>query len=78
MVASLIQLKCTKYFHDDLTLVFEDAQCFSSYLRTILRDMKNYNLGQKFVERYIKSYIFDIYCQILYEIVSPPGPPIQC
>ena len=27
LVASLIQFKCTKYFRDDLTLVFEDAQC---------------------------------------------------
>ena len=30
LVASLIQFKCTKYFRDDLTLVFEDAQCFNS------------------------------------------------
>ena len=30
MVASLIQFKCTKYFRDDLTPVFEDAQCFNS------------------------------------------------
>ena len=37
-----------------------------------------YNLGQKFVERYTKSYIFEIYCRILYEIVSPPAPPIYC
>ena len=29
MVVSLIQFKCTKYFRDDLTLVFEDAQCFN-------------------------------------------------
>ena len=30
LVASLIQFKCTKYFRDNLTLVFEDAQCFNS------------------------------------------------
>ena len=30
LVASLIQFKCAKYFRDDLTLVFEDAQCFNS------------------------------------------------
>ena len=30
LVASLIQFMCTKYFRDDLTLVFEDAQCFNS------------------------------------------------
>ena len=28
--SELIQFKCTKYFRDDLTLVFEDAQCFNS------------------------------------------------
>lgn len=26
LVASLVQLKCTKYFRDDLTIAFEDAQ----------------------------------------------------
>ena len=30
LVASLIQFKCAKYFCDDLTLVFENAQCFNS------------------------------------------------
>ena len=30
------------------------------------------NLGQTFVERFIKSHSFDIYCRILYEIVSSP------
>ena len=30
MEASLIQFKCTKYFRDDLTLVFQDGQCFNS------------------------------------------------
>ena len=30
LVASLIQFKCTKYFRDDLTLVFEDTQRFNS------------------------------------------------
>ena len=30
LVASLILFKCTKCFRDDLTLVFEDAQCFNS------------------------------------------------
>ena len=30
LVTSFIQFKCTKYFRDDLTLVFEDAQCFNS------------------------------------------------
>ena len=28
-VGGLIQFKCRKYFRDDLTLVFEDAQCFN-------------------------------------------------
>ena len=41
LIASLIQLKCTKYFRDDLTLVFEDAQCFNSISKIIVRDMKN-------------------------------------
>ena len=35
LVASLIQLKCTKYFCDDLMLVFEDAQYFNSISRFI-------------------------------------------
>ena len=30
LVASLIKFKRTKYFRDDLTLVFEDAQCSNS------------------------------------------------
>ena len=30
LVASLIQFKCTGYFHDDLTFVFENAHCFKS------------------------------------------------
>ena len=30
LVASLIQFKCTKYFRDHSTLIFEDAQCFNS------------------------------------------------
>jgi hypothetical protein len=29
-VASLIQFKCMKYFHDVSTLVFENTQCFNS------------------------------------------------
>ena len=41
LIASLIQLKCTKYFRDDLMLVFEDAQCFNSISKIIVRDMKN-------------------------------------
>ena len=32
LVASLVQIKVTKYFRDDLTLVFEDAQCFNSII----------------------------------------------
>ena len=32
LVTSLIQINCTKFFHDDLTFVFEDAQCFNSIL----------------------------------------------
>ena len=30
LVASLIQFKGMKYFRNDLTLVFEDVQCFNS------------------------------------------------
>ena len=30
LVASLMQFQCTKYFCDDLTLVYEDAQSFNS------------------------------------------------
>ena len=40
LVASLIQFKCTKYFRDDLTLVFEEAQCFNS-ISEPSSDMKN-------------------------------------
>ena len=29
-IDALIQFKRAKYFRDDLTLVFEDAQCFNS------------------------------------------------
>ena len=52
--------------------IFRKAQKY------LTQESLNYNLGQKFVERYINSYIFYIYCRILYEIVSPPAPPIQC
>ena len=30
LVTSFIQFKCSQYFRDDLTLAFEDAQCFNS------------------------------------------------
>ena len=36
LLASLIQFKCPKYFRDDLTLVFEDAQCFYSISEPLL------------------------------------------
>ena len=49
--------------------------CLYQYLQSIGHSD---NLGQKFVERYINSYIFYIYSRILYEIVSPPAPAIQC
>ena len=42
LVASLIQFKCTKYFRDDLTLVFEDAQC--RIFRCSLQCQVNMNL----------------------------------
>ena len=35
LAASLTQFKCTKYFRDDLPLVFEDAQCFNASLGTL-------------------------------------------
>ena len=30
LAVNVVQFKCMRYFCDDLTLVFEDAQCFNS------------------------------------------------
>ena len=40
LLASLIQFRCTKYFRDDLTLFFEDAQCFDRILKPSLEICK--------------------------------------
>ena len=39
LVRSLIQFKYTKYFRDDLTLVFDDAQCYNSTINRIKSPM---------------------------------------
>ena len=42
MVASLIQFKCTKYFRDDLTLVFKETSVKSSSKTSVYKSSRKY------------------------------------
>jgi hypothetical protein len=67
LVATLIELKCTKYFHNDLTLVLKDAQCFNTisepsseiWKTSFIFFCRNCRVNEKFISNGIRTRIWD-------------------